>query len=299
MTQLVDLEKGSARQIIANVVPSSPACSPYSTETRGTTGTRAFFDRLKNPFNTSSKMCDGKSSFTTSIAEIDPIDLLQSYRNEIDDIRSLFLLPNSPKELNIPSAMRQTALKALANSTSPAHLRPIAMHCYVLLKSCSHRNFVRLGVGNGTFETLCVATTLGIVLTIAGFIYMFCMAFATNPGHLHGTSRWKALGAFPLWWLGLSFILSGVRGSCFFLLVFSRRQPLPWERFDDNGSVKTNTSNPVAKFMKRMMIFDRKMRVKDQALRKLQTKIVLQSVGGGFLFAVLMFILWLSLPIWK
>ena len=47
------------------------------------------------------------------------------------------------------------------------------------------------------------------------------------------------------------------------------------------------------------MIFDRKLKVKDDNLRYLQRKIVMQSVLGGVIFATLMEILFLSLPIWK
>src|SRR3569833_2623085 len=91
-------------------------------------------------------------------------------RAEIDAVIETFLQPGSEKELNIPPVMRERALNGLRHiSLDPAHLQPVADHVYQLLHNCSHRNFVRLGVSNGTFETVCVATSLGIVLTVAGF----------------------------------------------------------------------------------------------------------------------------------
>lgn len=75
--------------------------------------------------------------------------------------------------------MRAKVLDDMSKSTSAANLKPVADHVYILLKSCSHRNFIRLGVANGTFETICMATGLGIVLTITGILAIFLLAFAS------------------------------------------------------------------------------------------------------------------------
>ncbi|CZS94458.1 hypothetical protein WAI453_008062 [Rhynchosporium graminicola] len=216
-------------------------------------------------------------------------------RAELETIRTLFLLPGSPKELNLPAPMRRKVLDAIATSTDPKHFAPVAEHCYLLLKSCSHRNFIRLGVSNGTFETICMATGLGIVLTVSGFLAMLLLAFA-SPSFRH-CSRWRGLGVWPMWSVGIGLILSGLRGSCFFLLLFSRRQPLPWERFEDDPIV-TKKSRFI-RLVSKLMIFDRKMKVKDDALRRLQRKVVLQSIMGGMGFATLFVIVFLCLPIWK
>jgi hypothetical protein len=188
--------------------------------------------------------------------------------------------------------MRKQVLKAISTSTSPQGLEPVASHVYLILRSCSHRNFVRLGVSNGTFETLCMATGLGIVLTAAAFLGMFLLAFVTH------TSRWHGLCFAPMWAIGAALILAGLRGSCFFLLLFSRRQPLPWERFDDNASVRSYSSK-VMTFARKLMILDRKLKVKDIHLRRLQRKIVIQSIVGGVSFAALMETFLLLLPIWR
>jgi hypothetical protein len=218
-------------------------------------------------------------------------------RAEIETIKKLFLLPGSPKELNIPSPMRRKVLDAITLSTDAAIFAPVAEHCHLLLKSCSHRNFIRLGVSNGTFETICVATTLGIVLTIGGIMAMLLLAFE-SPG-FRQCSRWRGIGIWPMWATGLGLILSGLRGSCFFLLLFSRRQPLPWERFEEDNSQAAKKKNKFIRLVSRLMIFDRKLKVKDDNLRRLQHKVVFQSLFGGAIFATMAVVVFLCLPIWK
>ncbi|KAJ4291226.1 hypothetical protein N0V88_006226 [Collariella sp. IMI 366227] len=93
------------------------------------------------------------SHSTSSITRIKDANSLASIeeREEDDDDDDDDL--DSEAELNIPPSLRTRALSALAQNSSPTALKPVADHVYALLKNCSHRNFVRLGVGNGTFET--------------------------------------------------------------------------------------------------------------------------------------------------
>jgi len=216
-------------------------------------------------------------------------------RTELDTVIQLFLSPGGEKELNIPPAMRQQVIADLRASTHPAALKPVADQVYGLLRNCSHRNFVRLGVGNGTFETLCVATMLGFVCLLAGFLLVLLRGFVPFRG---AHSMFEAFSAWPLWWLGMSLILSGLRGSCFFLLLFMRRQALPWERFDDSGSKMSNKGG-FLKAVSRLMIFDRRLTVKDKHLRRLQRKIVMQSLLGGSIFASAGVLLFIFLPMWR
>ncbi|CAL3969320.1 unnamed protein product [Diplocarpon coronariae] len=242
----------------------------------------------KRPFSVVEKMeAEAEAKTSTEIQDM--------RRVELETVRKLFLLPGSPKELNIPDSMRRKVLDAIATSTEAANLVPVAEHCYLLLRSCSHRNFIRLGVSNGTFETICVATGLGIFLTIGGFMAMVLLALVT-PSFRH-CSRWRGLAIWPMWSVGLGLILSGIRGSCFFLLLFSRRQPLPWEKFEDDPVVRKESK--ITRVLSRLMIFDRKLKVKDSNLRRLQRKVVMQSLLGGMSFATLMVTVCLALPIWE
>jgi hypothetical protein len=47
------------------------------------------------------------------------------------------------------------------------------------------------------------------------------------------------------------------------------------------------------------MIFDRRIRVQERHLRRLQRKIVLQSLAGGAMFATVCVALFIWLPVWK
>ncbi|KAK0735957.1 hypothetical protein B0T21DRAFT_288256 [Apiosordaria backusii] len=220
----------------------------------------------------------------------------QVSRHELDTIIHMFLMPSGEKELNIPAALRAQTLTDLQNSSHPSVLKPVADHVYGLMHNCSHRNFVRLGVGNGTFETICVATMMGIASLLAGYLVVLCRAFVPYRG---SHTRWEAWAAWPLWWLGVSLILSGLRGSCFFLLLFSKRQRLPWERFDDNTDSVLRNEGGFLKTVSRLMIFDRRLRVKEKYLRKLQRKIVLQSLVGGAFFATVWVVIFIFLPVWR
>ncbi|KAF6829293.1 hypothetical protein CPLU01_08057 [Colletotrichum plurivorum] len=270
---------------IVNLIAPEASCRPNSKI--GPTGR----DRIKSWANACAKpVCNNAASvIPTRIAPN------SAYRIELNAVVKTFLMPDAEKELNIPPAIRDKALLDLQHSSDPSHLRPIADHVYGLLKNCSHRNFVRLGVSNGTFETLCMATSVGIALTIGGFLCVLLRAFVPFMG---AHSRYNAFAPWPMWFVGMSLILSGLRGSCFFLLLFTRRQPLPWERFDDSASLLSQKSG-LMKFLSRMMIFDRKIRVKDAHLRKLQHKIVLQAMVGGAVFASLSCLLFVLLPVWS
>lgn len=222
----------------------------------------------------------------------------RNHRAELSAVIHTFLVPGSRSELNIPPAMREQVIQALRTSSDPACLQPVADHVYGLLRNCSHRNFIRLGVGNGTFETLCMATSVGIVMILAGLLTALLLAF-TPQEHAH--NRASVLAAWPLWWIGVSLVLSGLRGSCFFLLLFSRRQPLPWERYDDSPALLSEHARKsrFMRFVSRMMIFDRKWKVQDQHLRNLQRKIVTQSLIGGAILASIGVLIFVFLPVWR
>ncbi|KIX09024.1 uncharacterized protein Z518_00102 [Rhinocladiella mackenziei CBS 650.93] len=219
-------------------------------------------------------------------------------KEELQIITNLFLAPNSAKELNLPSSMRKEALAAIAKSESPASLAPVADHIYYLLKNCSHRNFIRLGVKNGTFETLCMVTIVGVLFNVLGLLTMLLIAFASPS--IHHSSRWRGLAAAPFWIIGFSFLLAGIRGSCFLLLLFSRRQELPWERVEENEKTPTQkAAHALKRFLSRLMIFEHKIRVKDEGLRNLQHKIVIQSVVGAIVATAILEVVFLVLPVWK
>lgn len=73
---------------------------------------------------------------------------------------------------------------------------------------------------------------------------------------------------------------------------------IPWEISDDNTGNKSDGGN--MKFLSRIMIFDRKLKVKDsdtKHLRRLQHKIVMQSLVGGAIFASANGLVFILLPV--
>ncbi|KAM4054478.1 regulator of G protein signaling domain-containing protein [Hirsutella rhossiliensis] len=280
------LDPEAAEQTVAQI---AQLISAGATCTRGSKCKLTCADRIKSSGDDGCKLPAHATSSTATLTNSEA-----GYRRDLNTIAQTFLVPGAPKELNIPPAMRSKALASIQTSSDPSVLRPVADHVYQLLRNCSHRNFVRLGVSNGTFETVCVATGLGIALTIAGFLAVLLLAFTPYRG-VH--SGWTVFAVWPMWWLGMSLIMSGLRGSCFFLLLFSRRQPLPWERFTD-AEMATTRRTGLLRILSRLMIFDRKFRVKDVHLRQLQRKIVMQSLVGGAAFASCGVLLFIFLPVW-
>ncbi|KAH8779902.1 hypothetical protein F5883DRAFT_406343 [Diaporthe sp. PMI_573] len=226
-------------------------------------------------------------------------------RAELDAAIATYLLPGAEKELNISSVLRHRVLNNLQSSADPRYIKPVADHIYEVMKNCSHRNFVALGVGTGTYETICVGTVIGIVNILAGFLLVLMRGLYP---HIGAHSRWEVFYSFPLWLLGTAVILVGTQGMCFIMLSMSRRQALPWERFDDDGNPKKTAQHPAGpkgwwkryrSFMNRTVAHDKSFRVEDQVLRRLQRMIFLQCGSGGLAAAVCGVLLFIFLPIWK
>lgn len=226
-------------------------------------------------------------------------------RAELDAAIATYLLVGAEKELNISHILRQRTLNDLQRSSDPRFVKPVADHIYEVMKNCSHRNFVSLGVSTGTYETICVGQIIGVVNIIAGFLLVLLRGLYP---HIGSHSRWEVFYSFPLWFLGTAVILVGTQGMCFILLSLSRRQALPWERFDDDGQVKTTTQpEPGPKrwwtryrtFMNKTMAHDKNFRVEDRVLRRLQRIILIQCWSGGLAAAFCGVLLFIFLPIWK
>lgn len=226
-------------------------------------------------------------------------------RAELDVAIETFLRPGAEKELNISHSLRQRTLNSLQGSCDPVHLKPVADHIYEVMKNCSHRNFVALGVSTGTYETICVGNLLGISCILAGFLVVLLRGLYP---HIGAHSRWEVFCSFPLWTLGVTFMLVGTQGMCFLMLSLSKRQALPWERFEDDRSVRTHTTTASTPqrwwrryraFMNRTVAHDRNFKVEDKHLRRLQRLILCQCLAGGAGAAFCGILLFIFLPIWK
>jgi hypothetical protein len=213
---------------------------------------------------------------------------------EIKNVISLYLADDAPYMLNISTTMRDACLEKLKHSIHPDVFRPIAQHCYGIMKGCSHRNFIRLGVNNGSMETLCIAMFLGIVGISAG-VLAFC--FLGFYPHMRSHSQGMAFVPWPLWTFGITLVIAGIRGSCFFLLLFRRRQLLPWEALFISQEDLT-PSSWVMHHIKKIMIFDTKVKIKERGLRDLQLKIVFQSVAAALVISSVACLVLFYAPFW-
>lgn len=174
------------------------------------------------------------------------------------------------------------------------------------MKNCSHRNFVRLGISTGTYETICVGNMIGILNIIAGFVLVLVRALYP---HIGAHSRWNVFYSFPLWWLGTTVMLVGTQGMCSIMLALSKRQTLPWERIEEESHNAIAQDKEAAKapswwrkyrdFMNRTMAHDRNFRVEDANLRWLQRMILIQCNVYGILAASCCVLLFVFLPMWK
>ncbi|KAJ0123787.1 hypothetical protein J7T55_012256 [Diaporthe amygdali] len=225
-------------------------------------------------------------------------------RAELDAAIATYLLAGAEKELNISHTLRQRALNNLQKSSDPRFIKPVADHIYEVMKNCSHRNFVSLGVSTGTYETICVGTVIGILNILAGFLLVLLRGLYP---HIGAHSRWEVFYSFPLWCVGTAVILVGTQGMCFIMLSLSRRQTLPWERFEDDGTAApatppasgTGWRSKYRAFMNRTMAHDKNFKVEDKVLRRLQRMVLLQCWSGGLAAAFCGVLLFIFLPIWK
>lgn len=89
---------------------------------------------------------------------------------------------------------------------------------------------------------------------------------------------------------------------------------MPWERLNDgekvegvhmSGGQDENEEEmetkrwSVRQRVGRVMMFDKRLKVQERSLRRLQRKIVMQSMVGGTIFSALSAVVFLLLPIWK
>lgn len=227
-------------------------------------------------------------------------------RAEVDAAIATFLLPGSEKDLNISHSLRQRVLRRLEKSTDPRHLKPLADHIFEVMRNCSHRNFINVGVGTGTYETVCVSYVLGVLNILSGLLLVLYKAFSPYIG---ANTRYSVLYAMPIWAMGVTLLLVSSQGMCFVMLTQSKRQALPWERFEQEDADAVGARAAAASggwfaaqrnFMSRTVAIDKqKFRVEDKCLRRLQRLILFQCVMGGILAAGVGSLVFIFLPIWE
>ncbi|KEF52945.1 uncharacterized protein A1O9_10851 [Exophiala aquamarina CBS 119918] len=299
-TKLLSEDKNAIMNVYSTIIPDAQLLREEALGPEFARYLTSIMPSQHGDHSTSCQSCKrGWQLWSTSSPSSSHTTLLgYSNKQELQAMAAYFLTPQSPMELNLPDRMRRDVCESLLNSDSPEALAPVVNHVYYLLKNCSHRNFIRLGVKNGTFETLCMVTVVGITFIALGLLTMLLVAFASPS--IHHSVRWRGLAAAPFWIIGFSFMFAGLRGSCFLLLLFTRRQELPWERIqNEKKAAHSPRVSALMRFFGKLMISERKIRVNDRGLRNLQHKIVIQSVIGSIIAMAIIEVVFLCLPIWK
>ncbi|KAI4215606.1 MAG: hypothetical protein LQ351_002075 [Letrouitia transgressa] len=152
---------------------------------------------------------------------------IQPFRDEIDKIISHYLVPGSPRELNLSHKDRSACLHALQHTTHPSALTVPSSIVTETLRSHSHPNFIRWSMANGNTPRIIFGRVLGTLNIIFGFLISFFLLFSPKP-------RWWRIFAALAWFLGFAFLLAGSNGICLVLYVTKDRHLRPWEQFSSS-----------------------------------------------------------------
>lgn len=143
-------------------------------------------------------------------------------RSMVDYIVRDFLLPSSPRQLNLSYSTSYDCLQALNNTSHPDALEPAANHIRLLLVRGTLPNFIRHASRNANgprrvFSFVISITTILIViaLTILNIVQR-------KPKSM------RAIG-IPCLWFGTTCLFAACRGSCFILALMHQFQIRPYQ----------------------------------------------------------------------
>ena len=95
---------------------------------------------------------------------------VQPYHQEIQRILTAYIIPDSPRELNLSGRERHAVLKALAYTTHPSAFRELANNVEYSLRRQAHPNFIRWAICNGNRPRVIFARGLGVFLIVAAIV---------------------------------------------------------------------------------------------------------------------------------
>lgn len=255
----------------------------------------------------------------------------QPLRGEITRIINHYLLPNSPRQLNLSHNDRATVLRALEYTTHPSALSPIKKMLDSTLRNRSHPNFIRWTLCNSNSTWIRFLRTMSAISTFMGFL----IAILLVCSHVNRFSR---LLAVPFWWFGFTNLITSSRGLCAILHRLHYRQAHPWETktpalADDEemlksdfatvmgqgGAITYETSRP--SFPMKMEVFgpsnnyagerwvrtydgkrwwrrlwEHRIRVQDNGLSRIQNKMIWQAEVWSGILTLILLIIFIALP---
>ena len=251
---------------------------------------------------------------------------VQPFRTEMTRIMSHYITPGSPRELNLSYKDREAVLHAVQHTTHPSAFNAITGMIELTIRNQSHPNFIRWSICNGNKPRVFFLKSLAVFNITCGFLIA---VFLT----LSSVSRWYRIVAAIWWYLGITNLIAAYKGLCVLLHRLHTRNMRPWEmdeekdnpnymRDDDEatlaGSDVYNMHTPpksqidvfgeannyekapwVEKYHKRSFyrkLFEKTIRVHDQALRLMQARIILQAEIYSVLITVPLTVAFVALP---
>jgi hypothetical protein len=147
---------------------------------------------------------------------------IQPFRNEISQIITHYLLPNSPRELNLSHKARANLLHALHRTTHPSAFSSIEELTLVSLRHHAHPNFIRWSLCNGNKPR---------VVLLRGFAVTWILLFITANILLilSSKTRWVRIAVAPVLWVGSVNLIASAKGLCVLLHRLHTREIHPWE----------------------------------------------------------------------
>ncbi|KAJ3300775.1 hypothetical protein HK104_003745 [Borealophlyctis nickersoniae] len=207
----------------------------------------------------------------------------QPFRDDFDRVICTCIIADSPKELNVPSAMRATLLANAELTTHPDVFAPAAQHIYSLIATTTYPNFLKHACSNSNKPRQVFAVTLTTTLFLTGVAIGTWMIATGVP---------RPYRLFSILCFFLAALIGGFRGGCVCIYGLGyRRQLRPDELWMDTES---RNLNPPKYFYLR--VFEKEVKIEDAKLRKIFDKIFLNAVVGATVFGAIMAAIFMSVP---
>lgn len=242
---------------------------------------------------------------------------VQPFRSEVNRIISHYIIPGSPRELNLSHKDRAAVLYALSHTTHPSAFTVVKDMLDATLRHESHPNFIRWSICNGNTPRTFFLRGFAIMNITIGFLIAILLT-------LSSASRWFRIIAAAEWWFGITNFIAAYQGLCVLLHRLHTRNIRPWEIDDREGEkyqslgdeaqlgesnirfsttkprwpVKMEVFGPSNNYLKDPwmrrhrrkslwnQISDRKVRVKEKGLRIMQNKIVWQAEAWALVITI-------------
>ncbi|MCJ1338959.1 hypothetical protein MMC09_004248 [Bachmanniomyces sp. S44760] len=153
---------------------------------------------------------------------------IQPFRPEINRIIAHYILPSSPRELNLSYKDRSTLLHALQHTTHPSAFTPLLTTIDCHLRNVAHPNFIRWSICNSNKPRVWFLRALGSANFSLGCLIAIMLLLSDRP-------RWWRAFAMLLWWAGLTNLIAAYNGLCVLLNGLHKRELHPWELDQGDG----------------------------------------------------------------